>query len=127
MADKFININYPFRDSRDGFFLDLNKTDANAIKADLMHLILTTKGQRYYKPGFGTDLLKYIFEPGDSKTLEDIKRDIRETVKKYIPNLNINEVTVTPINGNEHTAEIKIDYTVTEDVFESNDFIIVLV
>jgi hypothetical protein len=32
--------------------LDLNSDNASAIKADLMHLILTRKGQRLYNPDF---------------------------------------------------------------------------
>jgi phage baseplate assembly protein W len=39
-----------------------------------MHLILTRKGQRLYSPDFGTDLLKFIFEPEDGLTLNGIKK-----------------------------------------------------
>ena len=68
MAEKFINIRFPFFDSAKGFFLDLNKTDENAIKSDLMHLILTNKGERLYNPEFGTNLRRFIFEPNDGFT-----------------------------------------------------------
>jgi phage baseplate assembly protein W len=122
---KYINIRYPFKDSQQGFYLDLTNTDAAAIRSDLMHLILTQKGQRLYMPDFGTDLLKYIFEPNDTKTLSDIKFDINETVKKYIPNLRINEVIVDRDENNEHKATLTIDYTLTEDVFEQNDVIVI--
>jgi len=74
MSEKrYININFPFKESVKGFFMDITETDSQAIKADLMHLILTRKGERYYLPDFGTDLLQYIFEPNDTKTLSDIK------------------------------------------------------
>ncbi|WP_333729393.1 GPW/gp25 family protein, partial [Listeria monocytogenes] len=76
---KYININYPFKDSKKGFFLDLNDEDNQAIKADLLHLILTRKGQRLYNPDFGTDLIKFIFEPEDGMTLNDIKSEITTT------------------------------------------------
>ena len=66
---KYININYPFKNSSKGFFLDLTSDENAAIKADLLHLILTRKGQRLYNPEFGTDLLRYIFEPEDGLTL----------------------------------------------------------
>lgn len=122
---RYINIRYPFTDSVKGFYLELNETDSAAIRSDLLHLILTTKGQRYYLPDFGTDLLKYIFEPNDSKTLSDIKVDINETVKKYIPNLIVNDVIVERDEEFEHKATIKIDYTVTEDVFEERDIIVI--
>ena len=86
---RYININYPFKDSGKGFFLDLNSDPNAAIKADLMHLILTRKGQRLYNPEFGTDLLKFIFEPEDGLTLGGIKDEVNTAVKKYLPNLKI--------------------------------------
>jgi len=122
---KYINIDYPFKDSDKGFLLQLNDTDSGAIKADLMHLILTQKGQRLYMPDFGTDLMKYIFEPNDAKTLSEIKLDIQQTVKKYIPNLTVNEVEVNQETNNEHKATIRIDYTITEDVFVETDFVVI--
>jgi len=126
MADgKFINIQYPFKDSPLGFFLDLTTTDSQAIKSDLMHLILTSKGQRLYLPDFGTDLIKFIFEPSDSKTLNDIKIDVKKTVKKYLPNLIVNEITVEQDPSSEHRASIRIDYTITDDVFQETDFVII--
>lgn len=124
-AGKYINIDYPFKDSDKGFFLQLNDTDSRAVKADLMHLILTQRGQRLYMPDFGTDLMKFIFEPNDSKLQSEIKSDIQETVTKYIPNLTINEVEVNRDTNNEHKATIRIDYSITEDVFVETDFVVI--
>jgi len=123
--NKYININFPFKDSVKGFFLDLNDSDSAAIKADLMHLILTRKGERLYLPDFGTDLLKYIFNPNDSKTQSEIKQEISQVVKKYLPKLQVNEVTVTESVNSEYAATVRIDYTVTDDVFEATDFVII--
>lgn len=122
---KYININFPFRDSVKGFFLDVTETDKRAIKADLMHLILTNKGERYYLPEFGTNLRKFIFEPNDTQTLSEIKNEITETVKRYLPNLAINEVIVEQSELSEYAATVRIDYTVTDDVFEETDFVII--
>lgn len=122
---RYINIHYPFQDSHKGFFLDLTSTDSAAIKSDLMHLILTRKGQRLYNPDFGTDLLRFIFEPNDGFTLSQIKDDITNVVKKYLPKLQINEITVTPSSDSEYASVVRIDYTVTDDVFNTTDFIII--
>ena len=120
-----ININFPFRDSNKGYLLDLNVDDSAAIKADLMHLLLTRKGERLYMPDFGTDLLKFIFEPSDSRTQSEMKTSLNETIKKYLPKLKINELTVTESELNEHAVTVRIDYTVTDDVFQSTDFVII--
>ena len=125
MATRYININYPFKDSNTGFFLDLNSDDQNAIKADLLHLILTRKGQRLYNPDFGTDLLRYIFEPNDSLTLSKISEEITTVVKKHLPNLQINEITVDGTDESEYAAVVRLDYTITDDVFETTDFVII--
>lgn len=122
---KYININYPFKDSHKGFFLDLNADDNSAIKADLMHLILTLKGQRLYNPDFGTNLLRYIFEPEDGYTLEKIKTEITTTVKKYLPKLVINEISVEQSTENDYAAVVRIDYQITDDVFTTSDFVII--
>jgi len=122
---KYININYPFKDSRKGFFLDLNSDENAAIKADLMHLILTRKGQRLYNPDFGTDLLKFIFEPEDGMTLAAIKEEIRLVVKKYLPKLQITEIVVEQSATSEYAAVVRIDYTITDDVFSMSDFVII--
>jgi phage baseplate assembly protein W len=121
----YININYPFKDSNKGFFLDLTSESNAAIKADLMHLILTRKGQRLYNPDFGTDLLKFIFEPEDGMTLGAIKEEITTVVKRYLPKLQIKEISVTESTESEYAAVVRIDYTITDDVFTSSDFVII--
>ena len=39
------------------------------IRADLLHLILTRKGSRYYLPDFGTRIYEFIFEPMDGPNI----------------------------------------------------------
>lgn len=120
---RFININFPFKDSRQGFFLDLNNTDNEAIKADLLHLLLTRKGQRLYLPDFGTDLLKFIFEPEDGITFEAIKSEISNEIKKYLPNLQMDDLLIEESPDNEYAVVVTIQYTITDGVFESSDIL----
>jgi len=127
MADPgtFINIAFPFRQSDKGDFVKLNASDKQAIKADLMHLVLTRKGERLYLPDFGTDLLRYIFEQNDSATHSDIKIHLNDVIKRYMPNLQVNEVDVQISENSEYRAVVKIDYTVTDGVFSDTDFVII--
>jgi phage baseplate assembly protein W len=89
-----------------------------------MHLLLTRKGERLYMPDFGTDLLKYIFEMNDTTTTSSIRTEINDTIKKYLPNLSINNIEVTPSESNEYNVIVRVDYTVTEDTFQETDFIL---
>ena len=150
MADGFTyGINFPFKDSFDGKYLDLSDFTDEEIRTDLVHLILTRKGSRYFLPDFGTRLYEYIFEPLDGPTFSDISAEIRMAVEEYMPNLKITNISVVPasageenkgtyINQNdereyrvtnisqlEHTAKIKIEYTITDSAFDTTDFVII--
>jgi phage baseplate assembly protein W len=129
--------------------LDVSNTNEEEIRNSLVHLILTKKGTRYYLPDFGTRLYEYIFEPLDGPTFSDIEADIRESIGTYMPNLLVTNVTIEPASAGledkgytvnefkerefkvpnisqlEHTAKIKIDYKVTNQAFESSDFVII--
>lgn len=121
MAEKkYINIDFPFRDSEKGFYFKLNSTDKDAVRSDLLHLLLTNKGERLYLPDFGSDLRKFIFEPNDKITHDQIKDSINESIKQYIPNLIVNEISFE----NDEIKEliiVKLRYTVTEGTFSSTD------
>ena len=151
MADGITyGINFPFRDSRKGDYLALTEFEAQEIKADLLHLILTRKGSRYFLPEFGTRLYEFIFEPLDGQTFEAIKIEIEEAVRKYIPNLTIQDITIEPYtdsepslgelsseqfdipiyrvpgaNTEEYTAKVKITYTDESSPFGSREFVII--
>jgi phage baseplate assembly protein W len=122
---KYININFPFEESRRGDFLKLNNDDRSAIKADLMHLLLTNKGERLYMPDFGTNLLQFIFEQNDPNTAGNIKKEINNSIKKYLPNLQVTEIVIEQSTESEYAVIIRIDYVVTEGVFQDTDFVII--
>ncbi len=121
MADgKYININFPFKDSGEGYYVDITKTDIDAIRADLLHLLMTNKGERLYMPDFGSDLRKYIFEQNDQITHNEIKDNLNETIKKYIPNLQIDDISFKKSDV-EELITVVLQYTITDNVFTSTD------
>lgn len=69
--------------------------------------------------------MRFIFEPDDDLTLNDIKEEIKNVVKKYMPKLQIDETTIAPSTDSEYAVVVTIKYTVTDDVFTSSDIIVV--
>lgn len=134
MAEKYINIAFPFKDDNSkNYYLKMNRTGQDAIKSDLIHLLLTTPGDRLYLPDFGTNLRKFIFEPNDTTVREDIKAEVQQSISKYIPNLTITELTVERPSDSEygsrseHTAVVRIDYVYTEGALNKVDFIVITI
>jgi len=123
MSDKYINIRYPFQDSTKGFFVELNQTTKEAVKSDLLHLLLTNKGSRYYLPEFGTNLRRYIFQPNDAPTHNEIISEIQVAVDTYIPGLKINDISVTIDPNDENISIVNVRFSIGQGVFEETDFI----
>ena len=95
MAERFINIAFPFEDDiKNNYFLKMNKEGKRAIKSDLIHLLLTTPGDRLYLPEFGADLRRFIFEPNDDETQSAIRTEIQQAIDKYLPNLKITQLKI---------------------------------
>lgn len=123
MAETFINIKFPFFDSPKGYFLEMTKTNKDAIKSNLMHLLLTNKGERLYMPDFGTNLRKFIFEQNDLDTQLDIRDELQNTIAKFIPNLTIDRLEVNPIENTNHSVTVVLEYTVSDNTFSESDII----
>tara|TARA_R110001583_G_scaffold36270_1_gene119622 strand:- start:379 stop:855 length:477 start_codon:yes stop_codon:yes gene_type:complete len=146
-------IAFPFNDSPSGFFLQTTGTPKEEIRANLIHLLLTKKGSRYFLPDFGTRLYEFVFEPLDNLTFEAIQSELSDVVAKYIPNVIINDFkiqsmgdpSVEEVNDEtnvitsqiddriasvagegteDYTAKITVEYTIKDNVFESSDVIV---
>ena len=142
-------INYPFSDSSLGLYVQMTGTPEKEVRANLIHLLLTRKGTRLNLPDFGTRIYEFIFEQNDSVSYSQIEDEIREGVKKYIPNLDINTLTIVsaeddpeePTSPQEeldnrlfrvsdgsskpYTAKVRLDYTVNNGAFSTSDFVII--
>jgi phage baseplate assembly protein W len=143
-------IDFPFRDSEKGYFLKMTETPEREIRANLIHLLLTRKGSRYYLPDFGSRLYEFIFDQNDMVTWGLIESEIRESINKYIPNLDITSINVIPAENDienptyssqddederlfrvsdsstkSYTAKVKIEYSVNNGAFTSSDFVII--
>jgi len=119
--NKTYGINFPFRESKEGKYLSLTKTVEDEVRADLLHLILTRKGSRYYLPDFGTRIYEFIFEPMDGPTFDAIKSDIKISVDKYIPNLQINDISITPYTNEDRSPVGNLNTQDQESTYEMFD------
>lgn len=114
------NITYPLKDDlTTRGFLSMNQVSKDSYSSNLLLLLLTQRDERYYEPEYGTNLLKYIFEPNDNISASQVEEEIKNTVSLYIPEVKITSVTFNwlyddnkqPISDNQLNVNVKFVYS----------------
>lgn len=123
MAERFINISFPFEEDPKGKFLKMEGVSKQAVKADLLHLLLTQKRQRLYLPSFGIDLKQYLFEQNEGVVHAEIQNEIQTAINNFIPNLTITSLTVRESDRNRNASIAKLEYKVNTATFSGVDFV----
>lgn len=112
---QLFGIKYPFtHDDYQNFFVDANTTEKDKVRSQIMHVIFTPKGQRIRNPEFGTDLIKYIFNPNDGESWDGVKNEIVSSVQRYVPGVTLNDVRVVQSEDERAEIFVRMDYTVRE-------------
>lgn len=130
MAEQFYGIKYPFSEESDRLtFFDLNEDKNDSVKSMILHIIFTPKGQRLRRPEFGTDLIKFIFDPNDNETWEKIKNDIQKQISFYLPEVTFNNIAIKHSyeEGEDNGIFVEVDYTVNNDGISTENKVLVRV
>ena len=110
---KYYGIRFPFgANNDDEIYMDLDETYKDSIKSKVLHVLFTPKGQRLRDPNFGTDLIKYIFEPADDNTFNRLKESIKEDIKRYVPGVEFEDMSI--YYNDDNSRVIVIHYSVTK-------------
>lgn len=125
---KTIGVSFPFTESREGDYVKLTKSSSEEVKSNFVHLLMTTKGERYFLPQFGTNLRQYLFDPQSSDNDDDIRKEITDAATEFMPNIKINKINLTHFGDDIDIAEnkkyrivISIDYRVVSGSFDFTD------
>ena len=114
---QFYGVKYPFvAEDVENYFIDVNKTLKDKVRSLIMHIIFTPKGQKLRDPEFGTDLIRYIFEPNDNVSWEGIKTEISESISKYINGVVINNISVVQNDSESAEIYVRLDYSVSDGI-----------
>lgn len=96
------------------------------IKQNFKNLLLTVPGERIMMPDFGVGLSRYLFEFsfGASSAYGDMEAKIKSQVLKYLPYIQIINISTTRSNTNEYLGSVQITYFIKPlsitDVLEIN-------
>ena len=107
------------------------QSGAKLIKNNLQQLLRTERGERVMLPDFGISLKKYLFEPFDEELFRSIQEEVLITLTKYMKNVQVLRLSVSPLDKFGHTGSQAIMITLVikikepeESVFEIKETII---
>lgn len=122
---QYFGLRYPFTNKEfQNFFLDVNESDKEKARSQIMHVIFTPKGQRIREPEFGTDLIRYIFDPNDDVTWDALKNEISDAVQTYVPNVILDDIQIAKADDNESAIYARIDYSIKKGNKVTKDSIV---
>ena len=91
---------------------DLQVTkDEAAIKQSISNLLLTNPGERLFDSQIGSGISKLLFGQLDFAVAGLIADEIKRTLSKYEPRINLNAVAVLPDFDN-NAFEARIEFTI---------------
>lgn len=90
------------------------KTNEEAVKESILNLILTERGERFFRPNLGCDVRTMLFENISNATVLTIEEMIRKVIAAYEPRANVIDIVALPnIEGNA------VDISITFNVINS--------
>ena len=74
--------------------------NVNAIARSVRNIVLTTPGEKFFDPDFGSNVSNLLFENVDDITASQIQEEIEYSIVNYEPRVKILNITVNPNNDN---------------------------
>jgi hypothetical protein len=112
MSDEFIGSGwgFPMRTDRTGGIALV--TGEREVEESVRLILGTAMGERPMRPEFGCRIHDYVFAPADAATAAMIAYEVRSSLLRWEPRIEVADVTVEPDETDATTLYITIDYTI---------------
>jgi phage baseplate assembly protein W len=78
------------------------------VKSNFVNLIMTRIGERVHQPDFGCGIHDFLFEQKIEETMELARLSVIDAVAKWMPFLELLEVTVDEVVSNINTNNLQL-------------------
>ena len=89
----------------------ISLSNENAIARAVRNIVLTTPGEKFFDPDFGSSVSEILFENVDDITAISIQDEIRSSLSNYEPRVELIDVKVDP-NFDENQFDVLITYRI---------------
>ena len=83
----------------------------NAIARAVRNIVLTSPGEKFFDPDFGSSVSEILFENVDDITAVSIRDEIKSSLNNYEPRVELIDVNVDP-NFDENQFDVLITYRI---------------
>jgi phage baseplate assembly protein W len=88
-------------------------TTKDATKANLVNFFLSGQNERVFNIDFGAGLLNFLFEAITEDKLEEVTERIKNTLKLYFPQVQVNSLKVQA-EPDQNLISFELKYSVRE-------------
>jgi phage baseplate assembly protein W len=112
VSDEFIGSGwgFPMRTDRTGGIALV--TGEREVEESVRLILGTAMGERPMRPEFGCRIHDYVFAPADAATAAMIAYEVRSSLLRWEPRIEVADVTVEPDETDATTLYITNDYTI---------------
>ena len=110
VSKKFKDLSMSFKfNPLSGDLIALN--NENAIARAVRNIVLTSPGEKFFDPDFGSSISEILFENVDDITAISIEDEIKSCLNNYEPRVELIDVKVDP-NFDENQFDVLITYRI---------------
>ena len=89
----------------------ISLSNENAIARAVRNIVLTTPGEKFFDPDFGSSVSEILFENVDDITAISIEDEIKNCLANYEPRVELIDINVDP-NFDENQFDVIISYRI---------------
>ena len=109
----FLGIGWSFPPTFNKERSDIEMTTKEEDIKQSLHIYFSTKlGERIMRQDFGCIIHEHLFDRLDKSILDVLTFELKQNIGNIEPRIIVNEISIMPIDINEGSVEININYTV---------------
>ena len=94
-----------------GGVFDLSYTTEEQAISNFKNLLLTTKGERYMQPNFGSSIRNLLFEQNTRNIKEFLEDELRQDIEYWLPYIRLNEINVVR-QPDQYSLRVEINFKI---------------
>lgn len=112
MSEEFIGSGWAFPMRTDATGRIALVSREREIEESIRLILGTSPGERPMRPEFGCPIADYVFAPADGETAARIAADVRSSLLRWEPRIELKDVTVGPDPDDQTVLYIDIRYSI---------------